>query len=142
MKRRENKWFILDIVIIFLGLAFAASLIFMVKSFCEYSYLGMGRDFEPYHLEWETYNHMLPNYYEIKIGEKKLQKDQEPYFAVAEYFEGALYYTMYEKMQDTQRMEEYKEQMERAAGNMEDFSFAKENIDEKMSKFSTSDFSE
>ncbi len=137
MKRKENKWSILDIFIIFLGIIFAASLIFMVKSFVEYSNLGMGRDFEPYHLEGEAYHQMLPQYYEIKIGEKKLKKNQKPYFAAAEYFEGALYRTMYEKMQDTQRVEEYEEQMERAAGNMGEFSFVKGNIDEKMSKFST-----
>lgn len=84
-----------------------------------------------YAVQDKEYSHLWEISNEMRITDKDLSKLEE-YFAVADYYEAALYYKAYEENGEKVKAEEKRQMMEEAQGKMGKYHYVAEQILEEL----------
>lgn len=124
-----NKRHILDVVILILCIIFLFVLCFAILQFRENEYTYSERSFY-YSMESDNYDNIARMSRTNRVLGKKNGAAYQEYYALADYYEAALYYNIYTKAGDTERAEIRKKAMEDAVSRMGTLSPQKQRIDE------------
>lgn len=124
-----NKRHKLDIVIIILCLIFLFALCFAIMQFREDEYTYSERSFY-YSMCSDSYDNIARMSRTNRVLGKNSGAAYQEYYALADYYEAALYYNIYTKAGDTERAEIRKRAMEDAVSRMGTLSSQKQRIDE------------
>lgn len=119
----------LDIVIMILCLILLFALCFAIMQFREDEYTYSERSFY-YSMCSDNYDNIASMTRTNRAQGKNNQAAYQEYYALADYYEAALYYNIYTKAGDTERAEIRRRAMEDAAGRMGTLSPQKQRIDE------------
>lgn len=119
----------------------------LIVGLCFSLILGMGaflREIRDYHYMYDrkeeeflyaiqdkNYAHLWEISNEMRISDKSVVKLKE-YFAVADYYESALYYKAYMENHETKKAEEKKRSMKEAKGRMGKYHYVTEEILERL----------
>lgn len=87
-----------------------------------------------YSLQDGRYYDLVRNYHRNQALNAKTSKNMEECYAIARYYEAALDYQLALLAEDTAQQKDAEERMSQAANEMGDFSYAKKEIDELLSK--------
>ena len=124
-----NKRHVLDIVIMILCVIFVFVLCFAIMQFREEDYSYRERSFY-YSMESDNYDNIVQMSRTNRMLGKNNGAAYQEYYALADYYEAALYYNIYTKAGDTERAEIRKQAMEDAVRRMGTLSPQKQRIDE------------
>lgn len=118
-------------------LAFLLTLIILLTAFSvsdELKTYTTDEDSLVFSLQYGQYDDLLRNYHRNEALNVKTTKTMEECYAIARYYEAALDYQLALRAEDPAQQKEAKERMTQSAGEMGDFSYIKEEIDELLNK--------
>ena len=118
-------------------LAFLLTLIILLTAFSvsdELKTYTADEDSLIFSLQYSQYDDLLRNYHRNEALNVKTTKTMEECYAIARYYEAALDYQLALRAENPAQQEEAKERMTQSAGEMGDFSYIKEEIDELLNK--------
>lgn len=135
LKDKEHAGvFVMDIVIGILCVVFVFALWFMIAQFAMDGSISYSEDSFYYNMRSDNYDSIMRMSRTNRINGKNRGANYQEYYALADYYEAALYYRIYTEAGDESRAEIRKQEMEDAVGRMGGLSPQKQKIDEILNK--------
>lgn len=85
-----------------------------------------------YDVQYGRYCSMVEAVYQNRVNGAKETAEMKEMYGIADYFEAASLYHAYEQSGEQDKAATFKEKMEKAQNMMGDFSYVKEDIDQKL----------
>lgn len=123
---------IMDIVIAMLCVILVLALWFTGARFWEEGQIAYDESSFYYSMDSGNYDNLLRMSLSNRVQGKKGGAAYQEYYAVADYFEAALYYNIYVKAEDESRAKIWEEEMEDAVSRMGDLSAQQQKIDKML----------
>lgn len=131
-KKRGPVRFTMDIIIGILCVITVGAAVFMITILNEDWNYSHDADSFYYRLQDEDFGTMVEMYHRNKEAGVEGNQELKQYYGIAEYFEAASYYKIYQETGDETQMKKYYDQMENAKNRMGELSFVSDKICDKL----------